>query len=333
MLTEAATTLAEGGWSTVAACRVVGVPRSTFYHRRQRPPLTERTSSFSRAHAVQPNALSAAETEQVLAVLTDENLANKSVCQAYWDGFDAGRVPCSQRTFYRIADAHGMVGDRRNCRARGTGSGRAKPVAAATRVNQLWSWDISELRGPGRCKYHLFLAIDVYSRYPVAWRIEQHAHSPYAVQMFTDAFARHGMPQVLHADNGSQMRCDDMAELLNDTVTASHSRPYVSNDNPFSEALFKTIKYDLEMPEKFDSIEHARAWMTMFLDRYTREHRHVGLNRHTPHDVFTGTAHTVRAARQARLDQLHAANPGRYARPPKAPPPPAATGINLSKTA
>lgn len=314
------------------ACQVIGMPRATFYHRRNRAPLADRTASFSRVDARQPNALSPAEIEQVLGVLTDPDLTDKSVCQAYWAGFDAGRVPCSQRTFYRIAADHGMVGDRRPCRARGSGPGRRKPVAAATRVHQLWSWDISELRGPGRIKYHLFLALDVYSRYPVAWRIEQHAHHTHAVEMFTDAFARHGMPQVLHADNGAQMRSRDLIELLGETVTASHSRPYVSDDNPFSEALFKTIKYDLDMPEYFDSLEHAQQWMTTFLDRYAHEHRHVGLNRYTPHAVFTGTVHEVRATRQAHLDRLHAAHPNRYAQAPQAPDLPAPTGINLSKT-
>lgn len=226
-----------------------------------------------------------------------------------------------------------MVGDRRNCRPAGTGTGRPKPVVAATAVNRLWSWDISELRGPGRIRYQLFLAIDVYSRYPVGWRIEQHARTAYAVEMFQNAFARHGMPQVLHADNGSQMRSHELADLLDGAVTASHSRPHVSDDNPFSEALFKTIKYDLAMPEHFDSIEHARRWMAQFLDEYAHHHRHAGLNRYTPHDVFTGTAHTVQAARQARLDQLHAAHPGRYAQAPKAPNLPPPTGINLSNAA
>jgi transposase InsO family protein len=324
--------MADRGWSTSAACRLLGVPRSTFYHRRGRGPLTERAWSFSRVHAHQPNALSSDETDAVVRVLTDPDLVDKSVCQAYWVGFDQGRVPCSQSTFYRIARTQEMVGDRRPCRPRGTGPGRPKPVASAGEVNQLWSWDISELRGPRRERYQLFLAMDVYSRYPVAWRIEQHARHEYAVEMFQDAFGRCGMPQVLHADNGTQMRSNELRDLLADIVTASYSRPNVSDDNPFSEALFKTIKYDLDMPEQFDSIEHARAWTARFVTRYAREHRHVGLNRHTPHDVFTGTAGKVRATRQARLNELHAAHPGRYTPAPEAPKLPAPTGINLSNT-
>ena len=291
-----------------------------------------RSASFSRSRVLQPHALTSQEIDAALQVLTDPDLADSSVCQAYWIGFDAGRLSCSQSAFYRIARARNLVGDRRPCRPRGTGPGRPKPVASAAEVNQLWSWDISDLHGPGRVRYHLFLAIDVYSRYPVAWRIEQHAHHGHAVAMFTDAFGRHGLPQVLHADNGAQMRSRDLRALLEDVVTASYSRPHVSDDNPFSEALFKTIKYDPAMPDHFDSIEHARQWMTQFLDRYAREHRHVGLNRHTPHDVFTGIAHKVRDARQARLDQLHTAYPARFAKEPKAPQLPDPTGINLSKT-
>ena len=316
--------------SIVRACTIMGVPRSTFYHRRARDPLAERC--WSRRDTQQPHALTAEEIDAAVDVLSDPDLVDRSVCQAYWAGFDAGRLSCSQSTFYRIARARDLVGDRRPCRPSGTGSGRKKPVAGAGAVNQLWSWDISELRGPGRVRYHLFLAIDVYSRYPVGWRIEHHASRTHAVDMFTDAFGRCGLPDVLHSDNGAQMRSHDLRDLLDDVVVASYSRPHVSNDNPFSEALFKTIKYDPVMPELFDSIEHAREWMTEFLEAYSREHRHVGLNRYTPHDVFHGTAHHVRDARQARLDQLHAAHPARFGKAPRAPGLPEPTGINLSKT-
>lgn len=315
------------------ACALLDVARSTFYDRRAKGPLLQRSASFSRQGAVQPNALTVGEVDEVVQVLGDPALQDTSVCQAYWVAFDAGRVSCSQSSFYRIARTRGLVGDRRRCRPTARASGRTKPVAAAGSVNQLWSWDISELRGPGRCRYHLFLAIDVYSRYPVAWRIEQHAWHGHAVEMFTDAFGRCGLPDVLHADNGAQMRSNDLRDLLDGVVEASYSRPHVSDDNPFSEALFKTIKYDLAMPEHFDSLEHAREWMTTFIERYSREHKHVGLNRHTPHEVFTGTAHRTRDARQARLDHLYAANQGRYPRPPEAPRLPELTGINLSKTA
>lgn len=284
-------------------------------------------------NAAQPHALNSEEVDAVLQVLTDPDLAEKSVCQAYWIGFDAGRLSCSQSTFYRVARTRDLVGDRRPCREHGTSGGRTKPVVSATKVNELWSWDISELRGPGRVRLQLFLAIDVYSRYPVAWRIEQRALHDHAVEMFTDAFGRYGLPQTLHADNGTQMRSNELRELLEDVVEASYSRPRVSNDNPFSEALFKTIKYDPSMPDQFDSIEDAREWMSAYLGRYSRDHRHVGLNRYTPHDVFHGRASKVRHARQARLNELYAAHPERYTKPPQAPRLPDPTGINLSKAA
>lgn len=336
LLTQAVAVLVGHRWPVAAACRLVGVPRSTWYWRAKLPeqPGQVRAESRSRKDAPQPHALTTAEVEAVLAVLADPALVDLSVSQAYWVAFDAGRLACSQSTFYRIARGEGLVGDRRPIRARTAGAAaRAKPVAAAAAVHDLWSWDISELKGPGRVRYQLYLAVDVYSRYPIAWRIEDRATREYAVEMFTDAFTRHRPPRVLHSDNGTQMRSHAMADLLGETVTASFSRPHVSDDNPFSEALFKTIKYTPGMPEHFDDIEHARAWMADFLTGYARGHHHVGLNRYTPEQVFTGTAGHVQAQRQARLDQLYSAHPGRYRRPPQAPAIPAATGINLSKAA
>lgn len=200
-------------------------------------------------------------------------------------------------------------------------------------MHDLWTWDISELKGPGRTRYQLYLVLDVYSRYPLTWRIEHRATRDHAVEMFTEAFTRYPTPAVLHADNGVQMRSHALADLLGEKVTASFSRPHVSDDNPFSEALFKTIKYDYAMPERFEGIEHARARMADFLERYAHQHHHAGLNRYTPAEVFFGTAATVRQARQSRLDAMYQAHPGRYRQPPIAPALPRATGINLSKTA
>jgi len=275
------------------------------------------------------------ERAAVIAELTEEDHAELSVVQTYWRAFDAGRVAMSLSSFYRVARAEGLVGDRRRG-GHGSGlkgSGRAKPVVAATGVNQLWSWDISELPGPGRRRFHLFLAIDVFSRYPVAWRVETTTSRGHAVDMFTHAFAQHGLPATLHSDNGAAMRSHDLADLLADTVTASFSRPHVSDDNPFSEALFKTIKYDLAMPDHFDDLEHARHWINAYLDGYARNHRHSGIGHYTPEQVFTGQAARAQAARQAHLDAYHQAHPERFRKPPKAPALPAPTGINLSKAA
>lgn len=311
----------------------MGLPRSSYYYRRHPRPFD--LQARSRQHCRQPAALTRAEREQVIRLLTDPGRAARSVSQVYWDGLDGGLIGCSRSTFYRIARAEGMVGDQRRGRhnqpaARGS---RPIPVAAADRVNQLWSWDITQLPGPGKRRYQLLLAIDVYSRYPVGWRIVSSATRQDAVELFTQAFAAHGLPKVLHADNGTQMRSHAMADLLADTVTASYSRPHVSDDNPFSEALFKTIKYDQTMPEYFSDIEHAKDWTEDYLHRYATRHHHAGLNHYTPEQVFTGTVTAAHRARQDRLEAYYQTHPERFRRPPQAPPPPTGTGINLSKAA
>ena len=313
----------------VRACRLLGMPRSRYYRLdRGYQHYTPVENPKPQRERHQPAALTEEETQQVLDVLLDPDLADKSLVQAYWIGFDAKRLTCSQRQFYRIAKAQGMVGDRRRGRHSG-GNGRKKPVVHATEPNQLWTWDITMLRGPGRQLYRLYLAIDVFSRYPVAWRIEIDETGAKAAEMFLDAFARHGAPRLLHADNGAAMRSKDLEKELENTPTGcSFSRPKVSNDNPFSESLFKTLKYDLAHPERFDSIDHARQWTAQFLHRYATEHRHSGLGRHTPQQVYTRRAKLVRRARQRRLNAIAKAHPQRFRKPPQAPPLPTATGIN-----
>lgn len=319
------------GTAVTRACALLGVARSTHYRiTRDYQHYTPVADPVAQVDRHQPAALSSTERQQAIDILTDEQYATHSVVQTYWRAFDEGKVGFSERTFYRIAKAEGLVGDRRRRRGVSSGMPRRRPVVVATKPNDLWSWDATELRGPGRDdRYKLSLAIDVYSRYPVAWRIDYNEDSKFAVQMFTDAFARHGAPAVLHADNGSVMRSKDLMEALGTDTTASFSRPRVSDDNPFSESLFRTIKYDLDCPDWFDDIDHARQWTAEFLDRYAHHHRHSGLGRYTPTSVFDGTAIEHRARRQVSLDQLWQANPRRYRRPPIAPEIPTQTGINI----
>lgn len=315
------------------ACRLAGVARSSYYARREGGyvPVTDPIPQKDR---YQPAALTEAEKAQVKEALSDPEMADRSVVQAYWTSFDAGKVACSQRSFYRIAHAQGLVGDRRPGRHSGTAPPRAKPTALATRPGDLWSWDITTFHGPGRKQYKLYLAIDVFSRYPVAWRIDRDECGKKAAEMFRQAFVKYGAPRTLHADNGSVMRSNDLfKELAKYPVGKSYSRPRVSDDNPFSESLFKTIKYDLDHPGRFDSIDHARQWTSDFLHRYATKHHHSGLGRHTPEQVLTGHAKTVHQARQAQLDTIAAQHPVRFRKPPLAPPLPTTTGINhLSKT-
>lgn len=275
------------------ACRLTGLPRSTYYridrgYQHYQPvdaPIPARDRH-------QPAALSQAERDQIIELLERDEYSDLSAYQTYWRCVDAGLIGCSQRTWYRIATAATLTGDRRQTR-RG-GHGRRKPCAKASHPNQLWSWDATELAGPGHERYKLILIIDVYSRYPIGWRIDHHEATPAAVELFTTAIDQHGIPDTVHADNGATMRAHDLVKLLHTQgAVTSYSRPRVSNDNPFSESMFKTIKYDLNCPTRFDSIEHARAWTAEFLHRYATQHRHSGLANHTPANAHHGTTDIV----------------------------------------
>lgn len=333
VLTETVSELREqAGLAVTTACTLVGVARSSFYRlTRGYQHYTPVTTAVPHRDRVQPAALSPAEKATIIEVLTRPENADLSVVQCYWRAFDAGTVGCSQRTFYRVADEHAMVGDRRP-RRRGPNRTRSRtaPIAVAGAPGDLWSWDVTELQGPRtQDRYRLYLAIDVFSRYPVAWRIEYGEDQHLAVEMFTHAITTHGAPTVLHSDNGATMRSHLLIDTLHDHgVLTSYSRPRVSDDNPFSESLFKTLKYDLACPDRFDSIEAARTWTDQFLHRYATEHRHSGLGRHTPESVHNGTAATIQQTRQANLDKSWAQHPERFHRRPTPPKMPQPTGIN-----
>lgn len=333
VLIELINKLVQAGEGVKRACELAGVPRPSYYR------IDRGYRHYSRVEdpvphkeRVQPAALTQGERDQIVAVLAMEAYADLSVVQAFWRAFDAGQVACSQRTFYRVAGEAGLVGDRRRTRGGGCGqAARSKPRVYATRPGQAWSWDITEFKGPrSQDKYLLLLVIDVFSRFPVAWRIAHHTSAALAVEMFAEAIASYGAPEVVHSDNGSTMRSHELVDMLAEQgVVASYSRPRVSDDNPFSESLFKTIKYDLNCPARFEGIEHARSWTRDYLGRYATAHRHSGLGWQTPAAVFDGTAAGVHAARQAQLDRIYAEHPERFTRRPMAPGLPGPTGINI----
>ncbi|WP_280403469.1 DDE-type integrase/transposase/recombinase [Nocardia brasiliensis] len=327
---ETVTELVSVGVAITVGCVLLGLARSVFYritrgYRHYQPE----TDPVAHAQRYQPAALTAGERAAIIAVLTAPDYADLSVVQAYWRAFDAGLIGCSQRSFYRVANAENLVGDRRRVRHPGVGS-RRTPVVVAGGVGDLWSWDITELRGPrAQDRYKLYLVIDVFSRHPVGWRVEHNEDKQLAVEMFTAAIAEHGTPKVVHADNGAPMRSQVLIDLLHTAgALTSYSRPRVSDDNPFSESLFKTIKYDLDCPDRFDSIDHARAWTHQFLHRYATEHRHSGLGYHTPATVHHNTATEIHRQRQAHLDRYWNAHPERFHRRPTPPALPTTTGIN-----
>ncbi|MFN8054754.1 transposase [Gordonia sp. (in: high G+C Gram-positive bacteria)] len=283
----------------------------------------------------QPAALSERERALIPQILCRQEYADQSVRQTYWRSFDADLIDCSESTFYRVARKAGLVGDRRRLRADGGGQRpRRKPIVAAGAPGQLWSWDVTELRGPGQQRYKLALVIDVFSRYPVCWHVDHGEDRREIIAMFAQAFALFGEPDVVHSDNGPVMRSHELVKaLLDQGVTPSYSRPRVSDDNPFSESLFKTIKYDLACPQRFDSLEHTRTWVAAFMHRYANDHRHSGLGHYTPAAVFHGTAQHDHAHRQQRLDQAYAQHPERFRKPPKASALPGPTGINTKTQA
>ena len=231
-------------------------------------------------------------------------------------------------TMHRILRAHGAAGERR---AQATHPARTKPELVATKPGQVWSWDITKLRGPERGVYYdLYVVLDIFSRFVVAWTIAACEDSQIAKTMLEQAMGVHGIPEAIHADRGTSMTSKPVAQLMVDLgVARSHSRPHVSNDNPYSEAAFKTLKYAPVFPERFGSLADARAFGERFFSYYNHEHRHSGIGLHTPASVHFGTATEVRTQRQQTLNAAYTAHPERFGnRRPQPPKLPAVAWIN-----
>ncbi|MEO7423416.1 MAG: IS3 family transposase [Ornithinibacter sp.] len=305
------------------ACELTGRPRGSHYRAKQ-----PRMHGPLPARPTPSNALTPVEQEQVLAVLTSERFCDKSVAQTWATLLDEGTYLCSMSTMHRLLRAHGAAGERRR---QATHPARKKPELLATGPGQIWSWDITKIRGPQRGTwYQLYVVLDIYSRYVVAWTVQATEDSEIAKTMLEEAMGIHGIPEAVHADRGTSMTSKPVAQLLLDLgVDRSHSRPRVSNDNPYSEAAFKTLKYAPAFPEAFGSLADARAFCETFFGYYNHEHRHSGIALHTPASVHYGTATEIRTQRQQTLNAAHAANPNRFGnRRPQAPKLPKAAWIN-----
>lgn len=296
------------------ACRILGVPRSSLYRARNAVPASSPRSA-------PPRALDSAEKAEVRAVLNSERFCDLPPREVYATLLDEGDYLCHWRTMYRILEEHGEVLERRNQRRYPV---FVRPELRATEPNQLWSWDITQLRGPGRVHYHLYVILDVFSRFVPGWMIAERELAGLAEQLIAETCARQGIRRdhlILHSDRGSAMRSKTVAQLLIDLgVGKSHSRPYTPTDNPYSESQFKTMKYRPGYPARFDSQGEARDWARGFFHWYNHEHHHTGLGLMTPAIVHGGLAETVYEQRRQVLATAYAAHPERFVRGEPTPP-------------
>jgi putative transposase len=278
-----------------------------------------------------PRTLAAHERASVLEVLHEPRFVDLVPAQVYARLLDAKRYLCSERTMYRILEENHEVRERRDQLRHPQ---YPAPELLATAPNQIWSWDITKLLGPAKWTYfYLYVILDIFSRYVVGWMIAHQESAALARKLIEQSCQRQGITPgqlTLHADRGSSMKSKAVALLLSDLgVTKTHSRPYVSNDNPFSEAQFKTMKYRPEFPERFGSIQHSRSFGQVFFPWYNNEHHHSGLAMLTPHDVHYGLADQRVAARARVLAAAFAAHPERFvAGAPRPPACPTAVWIN-----
>jgi putative transposase len=280
-------------------------------------------------------AIRDAEAEHIVEVLDSERFCDKAPAQVWATLLDEGTYLASTSTMYRLLRERNQVRERRRVARRPP---TLKPELVATAPNQVWSWDITKLAGPHKWNwFHLYVILDVYSRYAVSWLVAPRESGRLAEELIADAIYNHGIPPhqlTLHADRGSAMTSKTVTQLLADLgVLQSHSRPHQSNDNPFSEANFKTLKYFPTFPKRFSSLVSARAFVDGFFDYYNHQHRHSGIALHTPADVHLGRADAVRAQRQLVLDAAYTAHPERFRQPPSAPRIPEATWINRPEEA
>ncbi|MCC7077121.1 MAG: IS3 family transposase [Acidimicrobiia bacterium] len=310
------------------AAEAFGVPARTWRYRRNHPPAPpEREPIRRRAH---PAALTEAERQHVLDVLHEPRFCDLAPLQVYAQLLDEGRYLCSERSMYRILEAAGEnPGDRRNQR---THPPRPVPRLEATGPNQCWSWDITFLYGPRRRKWQLYVVLDIFSRYVVGWTLTERESEAVARRLLRDCYLKQNISRdalTVHADRGAAMTAKSVAQLLEDlAVTRSHSRPRVSNDNPYSEAQFKTLKYRPDFPGHFDTIQEARAFCRRFFRWYNEAHYHSAIGLMHPFDVHHRLADTIRERRQAVLDAAYDAHPERFRTPPVAPLLPTVAWIN-----
>ena len=291
------------------ACEALEFPRSSLYRARQ-----PRTDGQKQPRPSPPRALSQIEKETVHKVLNSERFQDSPPRQVYATLLDEGVYHCSISTMYRILHEHDQVHERRDQRQH---PAYTKPELLATASNQLWSWDITKLKGPAKwIYYYLYVILDVFSRYAVGWLIAEHESAALAEQLIAESCRKQKIDPdqlTLHSDRGPSMTSKTVAQLLADLgVAKTHSRPYTANDNPFSESQFKTMKYRPDYPDRFGGLVDSRAWTRPFFDWYNNEHRHSSLGLMTPAMVHYGRAAEVTVQRRAILKAAYETHPERF---------------------
>jgi putative transposase len=323
--------LIPGSGLTTAVCAALEVSRASVHRHRRALTAPQRATKPRPSIA---RALRTSERDQVLAHLRTPRFADQTPTEVYATLLDESVYLCSIRTMYRILAAYGEVAERRRLRRHPV---YQKPELLAEGPNEVWSWDITRLMGPVKWSYfYLYVILDIFSRRVVGWRVE---HAESAIQfkaLFQDAMTKHAVPPdqlTLHADRGAPMKAKATALMLADLgVVKSHSRPHTSNDNPFSEAHFETLKYQPEFPKRFQTIIGAGAFCRRFFDWYNEDNHHGGIGLMTPDQLHLGQANTIHAARQTTLDTAFLSTPERFVRQrPKPPQIPTAVWINPPK--
>jgi putative transposase len=314
----------------VSACAALNVARATFYRRQNPTPV-----HLAPVRTPPARKLSLEERKGILGVLHEPRFVDRAPAEVYATLLDEGRYLCSERTMYRILEENQEVRERRDQLRHPK---YAAPELLATKPNELWSWDITKLLGPAKWTYfYLYVILDVFSRYVVGWMVAPRESGALAEKLIRETCMRQGIlpgQLTVHADRGTSMKSKPVALLLADMgITKTHSRPQVSNDNPFSEAQFKTLKYRPEFPDRFGCIEDSRSFCGTFFHWYNNEHRHSGLGMLTPADVHSGHAAKRVSDRAAVLAGAHRAHPERFVNGTPTPPPvPTAVWINKPAT-
>ncbi|TMR87901.1 IS3 family transposase [Nonomuraea basaltis] len=312
------------------SCVLSGIAWATFY-RRNRPEAVSdgAVDGVVVARSAPPNKLSAQECAGLLEVLNSREFVDKAPRQVWAALLDRGTYLASVSTMYRLLRAGGLVRERR---AQARHESKRKPHLLARNPNEIWTWDITKLRGPVAGKYYdLYVMIDIFSRYVVHWEVHARESGELAKEFIENAIRANGgiAPHAIHADRGTSMTSKSVTNLLSDLgIIKSHSRPKVSNDNPYSEAQFKTLKYCPAFPERFGSLEDAWSFCRRFFEYYNYKHYHSGIGLHVPFTVHIGTAQAIQDKRAETLEKYRAANPQRFTRTPTLPKLPAAAWIN-----